>query len=256
LKKKEEKRPEWETSNIGLMMFCSLMIILLAFFIMLASIAVIDERRQIEAMGSVLGAFGLLPGGQSPSQGDMESIAPPTSPMDIIKQDMQILKDVLRNQLVEQKVHVMKSSTQRIISLESTLLFQRDGVDLLPEMIPILKDIAGILKDGNYKITIEGHTDDQAPMTEEFKDNWEISALRAETVLRYFLDLGLAGSRLTAYGYAGNQPIVANTNPKNRARNNRIDLVLDSRQRHVEAFEKGRRERLFFDFKGFDFRLN
>ena len=83
-KKKEEEAPEWVTSNIGLMLFTSLMIILLAFFIMLSSMAVVDERRQIVAMGSILGAFGILPGGLSPAQSTTTHVAPPTKPLEPI----------------------------------------------------------------------------------------------------------------------------------------------------------------------------
>jgi len=67
-RKEEAPRPEWEKTNSGLMLFTALNTILLAFFIMLASMAVIDEKRQIEAFGSLVGTFGILPGGLSVTQ--------------------------------------------------------------------------------------------------------------------------------------------------------------------------------------------
>ena len=47
----------------------ALFIILLAFFIVLNSIAVVDERRKLEAIGSLVGTFGILPSGLSPFSG-------------------------------------------------------------------------------------------------------------------------------------------------------------------------------------------
>jgi chemotaxis protein MotB len=233
------------------------MIILLAFFILLSSIAVIDERRQIEAMGSVLGAFGLLPGGLSPTEGVMKYISPPTSPLNAIENDVALLREILQNQIIEKKVHFLRGRSQRIISLESALLFPPDEVELLPTMKPLLAEVAGIVKGSDYPIIIEGHTDDQPPKTEAYRDNWVISALRATAVVRFLIEEGqIDPARLSAYGYAGNKPVVPNYSPKDRARNNRIDLIIDSSSRRQADEYSDRHRRLkFFDFKGFNFRL-
>ena len=244
-------------TNIGLMMVTSLNILLLAFFIMLSAQGVVDEKRKIEAMGSVLGAFGILPGGLSTSEDSSSGLSPQTSPLDEITQDMDMIREVMANQIVQDKVHILTASDRQIISLESAMLFPPDGVEIMPAMKEQLLQIAKILKGSPYPIIIEGHTDDQPPRTEEFKDNWEISALRATNVLRFFAEQGgIKLDRMTAYGYAGNKPAVANTNPRNRERNNRIDLVLDNSQRKlVKDQADSRRQDKTFDFKGFNFRL-
>ena len=53
-------------SNVGLVMMLSLFLILLTFFILLNSIATMDERRTRVAIGSLMGAFGIFKGGTSP----------------------------------------------------------------------------------------------------------------------------------------------------------------------------------------------
>ena len=52
------------------MLFTSLNIILLAFFIMLNALAVVDEKREIIVLGSLIGTFGILPKGLSPTKGE------------------------------------------------------------------------------------------------------------------------------------------------------------------------------------------
>jgi chemotaxis protein MotB len=255
-RKEEQDRPGWELSNGGLMLFTSLMIIMLAFFILLSSMAVIDEKRQIEALGSLVGTFGILPGGLSVIQEDGSHIAPPTAPMAPIEDDMQLIKSVLSKRILDDKVHILKGRTRRIISIESAMLFPPDGVELLPEMLPELTEIARILSDSDYQVDVEGHTDDQPPQTDRYRDNWEVSSLRAVSVFRFFAEAGINPERMSAYGYSGYDPAVANTTPRKRARNNRIDVILDfSHQKKAGEVDDRRRRDKVFDFRGFVFRL-
>lgn len=256
-KKEVEERPDWETTNVGLMLFTALMIILLAFFIMLSSMAVIDERREIAALGSLIGAFGLLPGGLSPAQEPTRNVAPPSSPLAIINNDMALIREALKNQVASRKFRILKGRTRRIISLDATVIFPPNGTEILPEMKPVLMEVAKILKGSKYPIIIEAHTDDQPPDAENLTDNWQVSALRAVSVLRFMMtEGGIDSKRLSAYGYAGFKPAVANTSPENRRRNNRVDLILDqTRSIRVQRMKQKSQPVKFFDFKGFNFRL-
>lgn len=239
------------------MLFTSLNIILLAFFIMLSSMSVIDEQRQIAAMGSLIGTFGLLPGGQTPSGLESGALGPPSGPMPEAENDVQLIKEIMVNHIMSEKVHILRGRTRRIISMESALLFPPDGVDLLPEMKPELKAVADILKESDYPIVIEGHTDDQPPQDPILEDNWQVSALRAEAVLRFFVEEGgVAPERLSAYGYAGYKPVVANTSPANRARNNRVDLILDyTYASDVKNRQRAKRGQRVYNFMGFEFKI-
>ena len=61
---------------------------------------------------------------------------------------------------------------------------------------------------------------------------------------------------MSAYGYAGNKPAVANTSPRKRARNNRVDLILDmSHEKKVKEMEAKDQQDKVFDFRGFIFRI-
>jgi chemotaxis protein MotB len=77
-----------------------------------------------------------------------------------------------------------------------------------------------------YSISIQGHTDNIPINTVKYPSNWELSAIRATTALRYFLAAGFRPERMTATGYADSIPLVRNDTPENRAINRRAEFVL------------------------------
>ncbi|HPP47832.1 MAG TPA: OmpA family protein, partial [Accumulibacter sp.] len=77
-------------------------------------------------------------------------------------------------------------------------------------------------------VTIEGHTDNVPISNAQFPSNWELSAVRATTVLRLFADAGVAPERLTAIGYADTRPVEANTLVEGRARNRRVTILIEA----------------------------
>ena len=80
-----------------------------------------------------------------------------------------------------------------------------------------------------YAIAIRGHTDDRNIETTQFPSNWELSAVRATTVLRFFIDQGIDPERMTATGYADYLPLDDNNSVENRARNRRVEFVLEKK---------------------------
>ncbi len=97
-----------------------------------------------------------------------------------------------------------------------------EGKKLLQEM----KDI--FIRHSDQRINIQGHTDNVPPRVGgRFEDNWEISALRALNTLRYLMEIGIDPNRMTATGFADLQPLFPNTTEENRARNRRVEFVLE-----------------------------
>lgn len=87
--------------------------------------------------------------------------------------------------------------------------------------------VATLRRYPEYRIAIRGHTDDLPINTPRFSSNWELSAVRATTALRYFLSRGIDPSRMTATGYADMMPLVPNDTAHNRSRNRRVEFVLE-----------------------------
>jgi chemotaxis protein MotB len=73
---------------------------------------------------------------------------------------------------------------------------------------------------------VEGHTDPVPISTLQFPSNWELSAQRATTVLRYLVRAGVPAERLRAVGYADTRPVADNSTPEGRAKNRRVALVV------------------------------
>ena len=79
-------------------------------------------------------------------------------------------------------------------------------------------------------ITIEGHTDN-VPMafSERFRSNWDLSAARSAAVADYLLDnTAVADGRVTVTGYADTKPLTSNDSPQGRAKNRRIEVIINS----------------------------
>ena len=108
-------------------------------------------------------------------------------------------------------------------------LFKKKSAKLTPAARPVLNEIVKIIKTKgkNHKIFIQGHTDDVPIHTAKFESNWELSAVRATAVLRYFYDKGIDPEKLTATGYADTFPMVPNNTKEGRAKNRRIEFILE-----------------------------
>jgi chemotaxis protein MotB len=78
-------------------------------------------------------------------------------------------------------------------------------------------------------IMVEGHTDDVPigpKLRDRFPSNWELSAARAATVVRYLQEKGVAPKYLGAAGFSEYRALAPNDSAANRQRNRRIDVVL------------------------------
>lgn len=76
-------------------------------------------------------------------------------------------------------------------------------------------------------ISIRGYTDDQPlPKGTPYIDNIELSAKRAETVMRELIRNGVAAERLSTAGFGSAKPVVENTNEENRAKNRRVEFYM------------------------------
>ena len=92
-----------------------------------------------------------------------------------------------------------------------------------------------------YRITIEGHTDDNPIHTAQFPSNWELSTARAAAVVHYFLDQGIPAQRLRAAGYADTFPKLPNRDadgnpiPQNQTQNRRVVIRLEKIEKDEPA---------------------
>jgi len=134
------------------------------------------------------------------------------------------------------KAHHFGNEVQAVIArqglvvhvLTDKLLFDSGSATLQPAGAPLLEEISHLLNvDRKHPITVEGNTDNQPIQSSQFPSNWELSTDRATTVVRYLIAHGVQDQRLSAAGYADVHPLASNATAAGRARNRRVDIVLD-----------------------------
>jgi chemotaxis protein MotB len=143
-----------------------------------------------------------------------------------------VARDILKAlaPLVNQgKVRVTQSSRGISVEINASVLFAPGEAKLTPESGQALNAVAQILKNDSHAIQVEGHTDSVPINTPVFPSNWELSSVRASSVVRLFIANGIPEARLTAVGYGANFPVASNETPEGRLRNRRVEVMILAR---------------------------
>ncbi len=132
--------------------------------------------------------------------------------------------------ITDSQVRVVVGSRGLVITVESDIvLFEPGSASIRPEGQAVLNRIAEQLVVLPNHITVEGHTDN-VPISGVFPSNWELSTARASSVLRSLIALhGLDPSKGTAAGYADQKRVAPNDTAKGRAKNRRVEIVVEAR---------------------------
>ncbi len=240
--------------NVGRVMTVSLFLILLTFFILLNSIAIIDEKRMRAAIGSLVGAFGGLPGGLS-ALDTGSNLMPPSPPM--IEKELEVadLIEQMDASLARQ-ITIHNVRNRAIITIDAEALFLKNSLRINPLLIPFLKKLSHSINQKKYPLEIAGHTDNQPGSEKGYASNWELSTLMAVQLLKFFESQGAVRSgRLAAYGYGSQQPIAPNDSHASRAQNRRVDIILNYKAPAYIKRLYQKRSSGFFSYKRFDFKL-
>lgn len=112
------------------------------------------------------------------------------------------------------------------ITLGAQVLFASGSATISASGQSLLKQVAASLKDLDQKIIIGGHTDNVPVRNSLFKNNWDLSAARALSVVNFFQAQGISPKRLEIRAYADQQPVASNQTETGRAKNRRIELLL------------------------------
>lgn len=140
-----------------------------------------------------------------------------------------IAKDILKvlAPLVSKgKVRVTQNSRGVSVEINASVLFAPGDAKLTSESEQSLRAVALVLRSDQHAIQVEGHTDIVPISNASFPSNWELSAVRASSVVRLFVDGGINESRLTAVGHGPTQPISNNETSEGRARNRRVEVTI------------------------------
>ena len=126
----------------------------------------------------------------------------------------------------EGKVRVTQTARGVSVEINASVLFAPGEAKLSAQSDQALTAVAQVLKEDAHAIQVEGHTDNIPISNAAFPSNWELSSVRASSVVRLFLENGIAESRLVAVGHGSNQPVGSNDTPEGRLRNRRVQLMI------------------------------
>lgn len=123
------------------------------------------------------------------------------------------------------------------VTLPNTILFDSGKATLKNATSTELDHILSVVKQKyvGKEIDVVGHTDTDPIRKSSWKDNWELSAQRALSVARYMIQHGIAESQIRATGCGPARPIAPNTTSAGKAKNRRVEIVVNMRQRSVAA---------------------
>lgn len=136
----------------------------------------------------------------------------------------------LQQQIDAKEVEIRNNGEWIEVNIQASVLFPSASATLSPAAIDILGKVAGILKDTDNPVHVEGYTDDLPIETRQFPSNWELSAARAASVVRLFQEKSLSPERMAAVGYGEYHPVADNSTEEGRARNRRIAVVISKNE--------------------------
>ncbi|OMH36276.1 flagellar motor protein MotB [Motiliproteus sp. MSK22-1] len=242
--------------------FADLMTLLLVFFILMFSMSSVKSERFVQAMESIqlslqnagslldLGARNnkisvqVFPSVNPEKQVDsgVESEDEPSKQIqtqpsvgqggDQWTQMANTLQSRLNTNSAEQMVKVSLPKDGVIsIQIQGSVIFDSGSTYLNSEVDPIMDTLLELFDQyRGYSINIKGHTDNIPISTDQYESNWELSAIRATTVLRYFASRGINPRRFTATGYGDSVPLASNSSAEGRSENRRIEFVLERQE--------------------------
>ena len=143
------------------------------------------------------------------------------------RQEAVVFAQALAKEIGDGAVEVETDGTKLIIRVKEKGSFDSGSAELKFAYIPVIAKIRDVLLEVSGRVAIEGHTDNIPYSGGRFSSNWDLSAARALAVAEeLFSDRRIDQSRFQVSGYADSKPLVPNNSAENRARNRRVEIVI------------------------------
>jgi len=248
-RKKYEEEPE--NHERWLVSYADFITLLFAFFVVMYAISSVNEGKYRVLADSLGNAFGkILPPHAPVIRKPMPPALPalPVPPLRslplpkkrtgeaALRREREAMTVIARNLLKvlsplvsEGKVRVTQTPHGVSVEINASVLFAPGEARLSSQSDQTLKAVALVLKNDTHAIQVEGHTDNLPINNAMFPSNWELSAVRASSVVRLFVENGIGENRLVAIGHGSNQPVGSNDTAEGRLRNRRVELMILSR---------------------------
>lgn len=244
---------EHENHERWLVSYADFITLLFAFFVVMYSLSSVNEGKYRVLSDSLVAAFRnvnintrgeqIAPGAKTPAatpalpQLKAKPVVSPNNAKDeerkrqarekmreMAKEIMGVLAPLVR----EGKVSVTEGLKGITVEINASVLFPLGEARLQPAAVKALRAVAEVAATADFPITVEGYTDPTPIATPQFPSNWELSGARASSVVRLFVESGVAPQRLTATGYGEQRPVASNDTPEGRARNRRVTILIEA----------------------------
>ncbi len=247
-----------ENEERWLLTYADMITLLLALFVVLFAISSVNVSKVKLLQQSLRDAFSgrVLPSGQAILQTgnsvpvrtldtaprvapSIPSIGTPSTPAAqaalAARREQDELQRLKRQLDAFAAAHGFKAQVDTVVTqrglvvrlLTDNVLFGSGQAQIRSQGLPLLGEVGTLLGvDRVHPILVEGHTDDVPISTSQFASNWELSTARASAVVRWLIGRGLPARRFSAAGYADLHPLASNATAAGRARNRRVEVVL------------------------------
>jgi chemotaxis protein MotB len=243
----KKKHEEHENHERWLVSYADFITLLFAFFVVMYSISSVNEGKFRTVSDSIKAALNPV---VSPSSnlmpftiGQNKALALKPTIEDAKEPAVRRLRQIIRSLTSETHLEIIqvkeRTNGDIVLTLPDTVLFRSGESVLRPEARPFLEAIGEVLIELDRHVRIEGHTDNVPISTVQFPSNWELSATRSVAVVRTLSEqYGVSANHLTAVGHADSHPITDNLTPENRAKNRRVEIVVQERKSTPEPIEQ------------------
>ncbi len=241
------RRQDEESLDRWLISYADFITLLFAMFVVLYAISKIDEGKYKELGNSLNFAFASLSMGQrvivDPARLEAQTEQERLLKALVDKRNARLAEQQRKQNEAMQKtvnnlnqamaplvkselVKVTQNARGIVVDINASALFEPGEAALQRTAMHTLSAVAKVLGQGTEAIEVEGHTDDIPIFTPQFPSNWELSSARASSVVRLFVEQGVAAERLSAVGLASYRPIGSNDTVEGRARNRRVTVTI------------------------------
>lgn len=242
-RRRKKTEEEHDNSERWMVSYADFITLLFAFFVVMYAVSSVNEGKYRVLSTSITSAFGR---GVSlvPASGEIEKSVLPSLSLPLsthkrrsadaaIRREREQMSAVTQHllesmaSLVEQgQVRVMQTARGITVEINASALFAPGEATLSNQATDILKSVAQVMKNQPYAMQIEGHTDNIPISNPYFPSNWELSAVRASSVVRLLIENGIKDNRLVAIGHGETRPVDTNDSAEGRMRNRRVQLMI------------------------------
>ena len=219
---REEEQEAW------LITYLDMLTLLLVMLVIMLALAGKGEGQQSEP--AMVEATQQAAGDQlvalQPSASPIPSIVPLPAPAADTQQDE--TSEAKPDLALGDDIEVIVNDGSISFRISSEILFGSGRAELEDAGLDVIDRLVPTLAAGGHRIIVEGHTDNLPIQTERFPSNWELSASRASSVVRYLQLAGIESTRLSATGYADTRPLADNGDEQGRASNRRVELIMQT----------------------------